>query len=353
VKAIIVGDNLIDSQMFLARCQPLREAGYEVQTLDWLAQDRNDLTRRNLNVEMHGPEAEPPPAGLRAAVQGAAILITHFAPLARAIIEAGSQLRVIAVARAGWENVDVEAATAQGIPVVHIVGRNANAVAEHTVGLILAEMRNLARAHCALKAGVWYNRHVDPHTCFELSGKTVGLVGFGTVGRLVAQLLSGFGVRLLVHDPFVAEAVVQAARGKLVSLPDLMRQADVVSLHARLLSETDGLIGQQELALLKPTAYLINTARAGLIDEAALVAALQEGQLAGAALDVFWQEPLPPDSPWLDLDNVTLCAHLAGTTLDALHSTIDLVIEEVLAYLQQGKLDRIINPEALDGRQTP
>jgi len=353
VKAIIVGDNLIDSRMFLSRCQPLREAGYAIQAFDWLAEDRNDLSRRNLNVEKYGPEAELPPDGLQAAVPEAAILITHFAPLARASIEAGRQLKVIGVARAGWENIDVGTATAQGIPVVHIVGRNANAVAEHTVGLLLAEMRNIARAHWAMKDGEWYNRYVDPHTCFELSGKAVGLVGFGAVGRLVARRLSGFDLRLLVCDPFVAESTVQAAGGELVALADLMRQADIVSLHTRLSPETQGLIGQRELALMKPTAYLVNTARAGLIDEAALLETLQSKRIAGAALDVFWQEPLPPGSPWLELDNVTLCAHLAGTTLDALHNTIDLVIEEVLAYLRQGKVDRIVNPEALDVRQTP
>jgi D-3-phosphoglycerate dehydrogenase len=178
----------------------------------------------------------------------------------------------------------------------------------------------------------------------------VGLIGFGAIGCLLARRLSGFDVRLLVSDPYVPAGVVQDAGGVLVPLDELLCQSDIVSLHARLSPETQGLIGRRELAQMKPSAYLVNTARAGLIDQDALVEALQNGQIAGAALDVFWQEPLPADSPLLELDNVTLCAHLAGTTLDALHDTIDLVIEGVLAYLQQGRMDRVVNPEAFKRR---
>ena len=347
MKAIIVGDNWIPSELMLTRCEPLLNAGYEIQRFDWLSTDRNDMSRRNLNVERHGPEAESCPDGLADAARDAEILITHFSPVPRAVVEAGEGLKVIGVARGGWENVAVEAATQRGVPVVHIVGRNANAVAEHTVGLILCEMRNLARSHCALQAGVWINREIDPLGCFELAGKTLGLVGFGAIGQLVARRLVGFEMRLLVHDPFVSASEVQEAGGALVSLEALLRQADVISLHARLQPETEGLIGRRELAMMKPTAYLVNTARAGLIDEQALTEALQEKRIAGAALDVYWQEPLPHDHPLNGLDNVTLSSHLAGTTLDALHNSIDLVIEGVLGYLRQGHSDWVVNPEAL------
>jgi D-3-phosphoglycerate dehydrogenase len=347
MKAIVVGDNLIPAGMILAHGEPLRAAGYTIQAFDWLATDRNELVHRNLTIEKHGPEAVPPPDGLAEAIQDAEVLITQFSPVPRAIVEAGHRLRIIGVARAGWENVAVEAATARGIPVVHVVGRNANAVAEHALGLILCEMRNVSRAHCAIKAGVWFNRYVDPHVCFELACKTVGLIGFGAIGRLLGHRLAGFDVRLLVYDPFVSEADVRELGGEVVTLEALLRRSDVVSLHARLSPETQGLIGRRELALMKPTAYLVNTARAGLIDQVALLEALQQHRIAGAALDVFWQEPLPADSPLLDLDNVTLSAHLAGTTLDALYASIDLVIKEVLAYLQQGRTEGIINQKAL------
>jgi D-3-phosphoglycerate dehydrogenase len=260
-------------------------------------------------------------------------------------VEAGNSLKAIGVARGGWENIAVEAATERGVAVVHIVGRNANAVAEHTVGLILSEMRNMARSHCGLQSGVWINREIDPLACFELAGKTLGLVGFGAIGQLVARRLAGFELRTLAYDPFVSPVETRAAGAEPASLDGLLRQSDVVSLHARLSPETEGLIGRHEMALMKPTAYLINTARAGLVDEGALVEALQQKQIAGAALDVYWREPLPADDPLLGLGNVTLTTHLAGTTLEALHNSIDLVIQGVLDYVQHGASGWVVNPE--------
>ena len=349
MKAIVVGDNLISSEMILSRAGPLRDAGYAIQSFDWMFADRNEMNRRNLNVEKFGPDAEPPPQCLLEAVREAEILVVQFSPVPRAVVEAGKRLKAIGVARAGWENIDVEAATERGIAVVHIVGRNANAVAEHTVGLILCEMRNLARSHCALQSGVWYARQVDPLLTFELAGKTLGLVGFGTIGQLVARRLAGFDLRLLVYDPFFTESCVRQAGGEPASLSDLLHQSDVISLHARLVPETEGLIGRAELAQMRPTAYLVNSARAGLIDQDALVEALQQRRIGGAALDVYWQEPLPADHPLTRLNNVTLTSHLAGTTLDALHNTIDLVIEGVLGFVRQGKIDTVVNPVVLEG----
>jgi D-3-phosphoglycerate dehydrogenase len=348
MKAIVVGDNLITSEMILSRCGPLREVGYTFQTFDWLAPDRNALNQRNLNVEKHGPQAEPPPAGLAEAVREADLLLTHFSPVPKAIVEAGSRLKAIGVARGGWENIAVEAATRCGVPVIHIVGRNANAVAEFALGMMVDEMRNIARADCAMRQGVWYNRLVDPARCFELRGKTIGLVGFGAIGRRLARLLSGFEVRILVYDPFVPEQTVRAFGAEAASLEDVFRQGDVISLHARLSAETEGLVGGRELAWMKPTAYLINSARAGLVDPDALFDALERKQIAGAALDVFWQEPLPSDSRWLQLNNLTLTSHLAGTTLDVLYYSAELLVEAVVSYVCNGNTELIINPEVLE-----
>ena len=347
MKAVVVGDNLITSEMILSRCDPLREAGYQLQALDWLAPDRTELNRRNLHVERHGPEAEPPPEGLEEAVWDADILLVHQSPVPRAVVEAGSRLKVIGVARGGWENISLGAATGRDIPVVHILGRNANTVAEFTVGMIVSEMRNVARSDCAMRNGVWYNRFVDPHRCFELRHKTIGLVGFGAIARRLAQLLSGFDVRMLAYDPFVPQETARALGVEMAALEAVLRQSDVVSVHARLLPETEGLIGERELALMKPTAYLVNTARAGLVDEAALLKALQEHRIAGAAIDVFWKEPLPADSPWLQLDNLTVTPHLAGTTADSFYYSAELVVKAVLDYLCKGQTELVINPEVL------
>lgn len=350
MKVLVVGDNLITSEMILSRCGPLREAGHELQALDWLVADRNELNQRNLNVEKNGPEAEPPPAGMADAIQDAEILLVHFSPVPRAVIEAGKKLRAIGVARAGWENIAVDAATEGGVPVVHIVGRNANAVAEFALGLMLCEMRNITRADGAMRAGVWYSRLIDPFRCFELTRKTVGLVGFGSVGRMLARRLSGFDVQLLVSDPLTSEATVRTLGGEMVPLEVLLRRADVISLHARLSTETEGLIGRREFGLMKSTSYLINTARAGLIDQAALIDALQQRRIAGAALDVFWEEPLPPDSPLLRLENLTLTSHLAGTTVDILYTSVDLLVQAMLDHLQIGVTEMVINPEVLQDR---
>jgi D-3-phosphoglycerate dehydrogenase len=172
-------------------------------------------------------------------------------------------------------------------------------------------------------------------------------VGFGVVGRLLARRLAGFEARLLVFDPYVPDETVREADCEPSSLEELLRRSDIVSLHARLTPETTGLIGKQEMALMKPTAYLINTARAGLIDEEALLTALQERRIAGAALDVFWQEPVPSDSLWLKLDNVTLASHLAGTTRDAFIRSVRLVSQAALDCVNGSNHDWVVNPEVI------
>lgn len=346
MKAVMIGDYLIPTDLMLSACDPLREAGFEIETLEWETESKEKVDQRRLNVELHGPEAEPYADGSDEAIKDAEILIVHFCPVPRSLIEVGSRLKVIGVARAGWENIDVEAATEKNIPVVHIVGRNDTTVAEFTIGLMLAEMRHIARSHCAIGQGEWFEI-TDPLSCFELGDKTIGLIGFGAVGHLLARRLAGFEARLLVYDPYVPEDAVRRAGCEPCSLAELLRQSDVVTLHARLTPETVGLIGKRELASMKPTAYLINTARAGLIDEGALLEALKEKRIAGAALDVFWHEPVPADSPWLELDNVTLASHLAGTTRDAFIKSVKLVSQASLDCVNGSSYDWVINPEVI------
>jgi len=182
----------------------------------------------------------------------------------------------------------------------------------------------------------------------ELTGRTIGLVGFGNIGSLVAKKLSGFDVRVLVYDPYTDPEVLRANGVEPASLETVLSEADIVSLHARLSDESKGMIGAEQLALMKPTAILINTARAGLVDEAALVETLRENRIAGAALDVFSTEPIPADSPFLELDNVTLTTHLAGTTADALSNSPFLLMEDIAKLLTGGQPRFLKNPEVLD-----
>lgn len=201
-------------------------------------------------------------------------------------------------------------------------GRNARAVAECTVVLMLSEIRNIARAHAALKQHVWLRDFPNRDAIPELNQKTVGLIGYGAVARLVAHYLVAFGSRLLAYDPY---CTADPAPATLVDLPQLLQQSDIVSLHARLTADNRHLIGRSELRQMKKTAVLINTARSGLVDEAALAEALANHTIMGAAIDVFEQEPVPEDHPLLALDNVTLTPHLAGSTIDAFRGSPGLM----------------------------
>jgi D-3-phosphoglycerate dehydrogenase len=188
--------------------------------------------------------------------------------------------------------------------------------------MILGEVRNIARAHHCLKSGQWRRSFPNSDAIPELCDKTVGLVGYGAVGQLLAGYLQAFGCRVIAYDPYFHG---DSSPAKLVDLDALLRQSDVVSLHARLTAETRHLIGDAQLRLMKPGAILVNTARSGLLDEEALVAALAERRIMGAALDVFDTEPLPPGHPLMKLDNVTITPHLAGSTIDAFRNSPKLM----------------------------
>lgn len=343
MKLVAVGDPFLDAGTLAEVIRPALPPAVKFAAVQWPLRDKEELQRFNLQVEQGGPEAVPVSAEVLAAVKDAAILFTQFWPVPAAVMDAAPGLRVIAVGRSGVENVDVAHATRRGICVLNTVGRNAQAVAEYTIGLLLCEARNIGRAHAALKRGEWRKKYPNDASVPELPGRTLGIVGFGQIGRLIARKLAGFEMKILAHDPYARpEPGVE-----FVDLPTLMRRSDFVTVHAKLTAETRGLIGREMLALMKPTAYLINTARAELVDEAALAEALRAGRLAGAALDVFGREPPPPDDPLLALDNVTLSPHQAGVTVDAYRTTAKLFAENV-SRLWRGE----VTPANLVNRET-
>lgn len=333
MKLLAISDSYIPADTLRAGLAPLAELGVEIEVRHWAHATLVDLQQANLAIEQGGPNAIALPAELTANVADFEIVVVQFAPLNRAFLEAARQLQVIAVLRGGTENVDVACATQRGIAVLNTPARMARAVAECTVGLILTEVRNLARAHARLVQGIWDRSFPNANDIPELYRRTIGLVGYGAVGHLVARCLDAFGCRILAYDPYFKGNPAPAA---LADLPALLQEADVVSLHARLSSETRHLIGAKELARMKPTTILVNTARSGLVDEAALIAALRERRIMGAALDVFDTEPLPPDHPLLHLDNVTLTPHLAGSTRDAFRNS---------PVLMAGHLTRLLRAE--------
>lgn len=333
MKLLALSDAYIPEAVMRRGLASLVPLGVEVEVRPWEHATLIELQRANLAIEQAGPAAVPLPDALLAGTADARVLVVQFAPVAGHTLERLPALRVIGVLRGGCENVDVQAATRRGIAVLNTPGRNARAVAECTVGLMLAEIRNLARSHAALMAGQWRREFPNHSAIPELHGKTVGLIGYGAVGRLVAHYLIAFGSRVVVCDPYLEEVPAPVER---VELDTLLEQSDLVSLHARLTSANHGLIGAKQLARMKPTAVLVNTARSGLVDETALIDALRRRTIMGAALDVFDHEPLAPDHPLLALDNVTVTPHLAGSSIDAFHGSPGLMAER-LANLLAGR----------------
>jgi len=318
MKLLAISDTYIPHDVMRDGLAELTPLGVEIEVRSWEHPTLIELQEANLQIETGGPESVPFGEHLTRDVEQFDILVIQFAPVPRQLILAAENLKVIGVLRGGTENIDMPLVTERGIAVLNTPGRNARAVAECTLGLILSEVRNIARSHAELKAGRWTRSFPNSQAIPELCCKTVGLVGFGSVARLLAGYVQAMGARVIAHDPFVTDAGPEV---ELVELDALMERSDVVSIHARLTDETHHLVGRRQIALMKPTAVLVNTARSGLVDEPALVEALVERRIMGAALDVFDTEPLPTDHPLLTLDNVTLAPHIAGSTIDAFRNS--------------------------------
>ena len=251
---------------------------------------------------------------LLAALPGAdAVLIRSATQMDPEAIAAGKQLKVIARAGVGLDNVDVKAATQAGVMVVNAPTSNIVSAAELAVALLLSAARNIVPANLALKNGEWKR---SKYNGVELSEKTVGIVGLGRIGVLVAQRLSAFGVKLIAYDPYVQPARAAQIGVRLVPLDELMRESDFITVHLPKTAETAGLIGEEQLKLAKPTMYLINAARGGIVDEDALYRAISEGRVAGAGLDVYAKEPCT-DSPLFGLESVVATPHLGASTDEA------------------------------------
>ncbi|CAN5745277.1 D-3-phosphoglycerate dehydrogenase SerA [soil metagenome] len=271
---------------------------------------------------------------LIAALRGVEVLICELETVDGPVLSA-SKWRLGASCRGDPTNVDLAAAAERGVVVLSTPGRNAISVADFTLGLLISHARRIGRAEAQLRERGWLVEGELPYFHFrgpELDGRSIGLVGLGAIGRLVAARARGFGMVVLAHDPFVTDAPPGV---ELVALDELLARSDVVSLHCPLTPATHGLIGERELGLMRAGAILVNTARAAIVDEAALLAALRSRGIGGAALDVFWEEPLAPDHPIRDLDNVTITPHVAGAADDVRRHQARMILDD-LARWQQG-----------------
>ena len=271
-------------------------------------------------VEALGPDFEvryvdgtDRPALLAALADADAVLVRSATQIDAEAVAAAGKLRVIARAGVGLDNVDIAAATKAGAMVVNAPTSNITSAAELTVALILASARNVAAANTALKGGKWAR---SKYTGIELDGKTVGIVGLGKIGALVSARLLPFGVKLLAYDPYVQAGKAAQIGAQLVTLDELLAESDFITVHMPKTPETVGLIGEEALRKVKPTVRVINVARGGLVDEAALAAAIKEGRVAGAGIDVFAKEPTT-ESPLFELDSVVVTPHLGASTDEA------------------------------------
>ena len=257
------------------------------------------------------------PAKLKASLPGAhALLVRSETKVTAELMAQAPQLKVIGRAGIGVDNINVEEATKRGIAVFNAPGGNTVSAAEHTLGLLLALARSIPWADASMRRGEW-DRNRFKGT--ELNGKTLGIVGLGRIGSHIATVARAIGMKVIAHDPFVPPARAKELAIELLPLDDLLARADVVTLHTPLTRETRSLIDRRRLGLMKPKALLVNTARGGLVDEAALLEALEQGKLAGAALDVYPTEPLPADSPLRKAERLIVTPHLAASTVEAQH----------------------------------
>ena len=301
------------------------------------------ITDRMLLIEQHGVDAAPDCQALLDACADKDILVVHVASINKKVIEACPGLKVAAVLRGGYENADVEELTKRNIPLINAPWRSADAVADFTVGMMIAENKNIARSHKMIFEGKWCKKYVNQAYIHNMRNCTVGLIGYGYIGSRVAKRLQGFESKVIVYDPFTDPEVLRQEGADPVSFDELLEQSDFVSMHLRLSEKTEKIMGKEQFAKMKETAYFINTARSGLVDTDALVEVLKERKIGGAAIDVYDTEPLPTDHPYLQLDNITLTSHLAGTSCDTMRTSVEIGVEELKLYLEGKPMRNIRN----------
>ena len=305
-------------------------------------------------VEPFGPvngvqEASGTEEQLLEQLSGVEAVATQMAPFTADVLAKSPQLRFLGVCRGGPVNVDLQAATDNGVVVSYAPGRNAAAAAEFAVGLVLAALRRIPAADAELKAGTWRgDYYAYDNAGIELAGSTVGLVGYGAIGRIVARVLNAFGAHVLVADPFAQAEHASADGVELVELDQLLRRSSVVSLHARLTPETKHLLNAANLEQLPEGAVLVNSARGDLLDYEPLPAMLESGHLGALAVDVYDLEPPPAHWPLFEAPNVITTPHLAGATRQTAHRAAEIVAGEAARFFNGQRPNHVANPQVLE-----
>ncbi len=332
-RCLLCGDPQQPSEAMYESAGHLEDQGVTFERMDWRADlsgaDFRDVT---MDMEERGPN-DYDAGDIVDNVEGVEFLVVHKAPVSRAVIEAGEDLEVVAAARGGIENVDVAAAHEHDVTVLHAPGRNADAVADYAVAFALSAHRRIPHFVETTGRGEWALEFDPAGLPLDVRSLTIGVIGLGNVGRNVVQRWSGFGPEILGHDPYVDDDDIRELGATPADLEATLSGADVVSLHVRLSEETHYMIDETALEAMDGDALLVNTARGGLVDTDALVDALEAGEIGGAALDVFEEEPLPEGNPLLSLENAWLSPHTAGSTRDAVLNGSRIVADDLAAIL--------------------
>lgn len=342
-KIVVVGDAYVSPSTMAEAAKKLPFLSAEIISLMWGNGDKDEFCKMQTEIEHRGPEAVDYPKELDEAIKEADILLVHFCPIPEKLLNKAERLKLAGVCRGGTENIAVDVLSERKIPLIHII-RNAEAVAEFTLGMMIAETRNISRAYQSICNGIWRTDFPNAEFSSTLVNMKVGVVGLGNIGSLLAKKLAVLGVTVLGYDEYISEDKwKELPVEKMDSLTEIFHESDIISLHLRLTKDNQGIVGKELIEQMKPTSYLVNIARAGLIDENALLDALRECKIAGAALDVFEQEPLPPEHPFCRLDNITLTPHIAGDTVDSIALSPYTLAAAVTEYFETGNTRNVCN----------
>jgi len=344
-KVLLISDYSVREAKGESNFRVLENCGCELKVVqDMVGYSFDQVDEYFRRMETSGADSIKENPDVVAAMEDADIVITAFSAIPSNGIRKAKHLKAICVMRSGAENVNLDVANEYGVKVLNAPGRLAVPVSEYTVGLILAEVKNIARTHAHVIVGDYKDReYVNDSYCFNICGKNVGIIGCGAVGSRVARVLKAMDANILVYDPYASAEKMEALGYRLVDLNTLCRESDIITIHFRLTPETKGMIGEEQFKLMKPTCYLINTARADLVDEKAMIDAIVNRKIGGAGLDVFHQEPLPADYPLFNLPNVTLSNHRAGFCSDIFDITSKITIDEIRHYCETGELIHTVN----------
>ncbi|WP_121743579.1 2-hydroxyacid dehydrogenase [Natronorubrum halophilum] len=341
MQVLLCGDPQQPSEYMYEALGHLEDEDVTFERMDWMG-DASPTEFRNVTMDMEslGPGSYNTD-DIATNLDGIDAIVVHKAPVSRELIE-GADLELVAAARGGTENIDIEAATDNDVTVLHAPGRNRDAVADYAVSMLLARLREIPFNYADLSSGEW-NQVFDPDQLPpDVRTMTVGIVGFGHIGRGVARRLNSFNPDLFVYDPYVDDDEIRETGAEPASLETLLGESDAVTLHVRLSEETEDMISTEEFEQMNSDGYLVNTARGGLVDTDALVKAVQNDEIAGAALDVFEEEPIPEGHPLLDLNGVILTPHVAGSTRDAVLGGPRIIATQLEDYLDGEAPEQVV-----------